>query len=319
MGSAAGSGLTFRAVAGLALALAVPTQSPRAADPPVVRSQLVWLDRTGKRIGVLGNMADYGNVELSPDDKKLAVAVLDSQGVTRHLWLYDTASGRKAQLSSNPADENWLVWSSDGRRVVFNSGRNGGLDLYQAAASREAGDKAILVDAVPKWPVSWSADGRFLLYVTNSRTTGNDIWVLPFVGDRKPFPLLQTQAAENWAAFSADGRWVAYSSTETGQAEVYIQSFPSSGRRWLASTEGGSQARWRRDGSELLYLALDGTLMSVAVTRQGSDLQIGVARPLFRIKYPWGQYHAYAVTADGQRFLVNSLVLSPGSPAVVAH
>src|ERR1700681_2775310 len=91
------------------------------ARPAAVRSQLVWLDRAGKRSGVLGILADYGNVELSPDGQRLAVAVLDSTRGTREIWMYDVASGRHTKLTSDPADENWLIWSGDGSRVVFNS------------------------------------------------------------------------------------------------------------------------------------------------------------------------------------------------------
>jgi dipeptidyl aminopeptidase/acylaminoacyl peptidase len=290
------------------------------AGPAAVRSQLVWLDRAGKRSGVLGILADYGNVELSPDGQRLAVAVLDSTRGTRELWVYDVASGRHTKLTSDPADENWLIWSRDGKRVVFNSQRNRGLDLYQASSSGTGGEEALLVDRDPKWPVSWSPDGRFILYVINSQRTGNDVLVLPLFGDRKPFPFLQTAAAENWAAFSPDGGWVAYSSDESGESEVYVARFsPASGRKWRISNGGGSQARWRRDGKELFYLAPGRVLMSAAVGTLGSDFAAATPQPLFEMRYAYGQYHAFDVTSDGQRFIVNSAVVLPGGPSVIAH
>ena len=287
--------------------------------PVVIRSQLAWFDRTGKRVAVLGALADYGNVELSPDGKQVAVAITDSDRGTRDLWLYDTPSGHRARLTENPADENWLIWSPDRRRVVFNSGRNGGLDLYQASVSGKGTEEALLVDRLAKWPVSWSSDGRFILYVTSGTGTSNDIWVLPLFGDRKPYPFLQTADAENWAAFSPDGHWVAYSSTESGDSEVYVTPFPRSGPKWLVSKGGGSQARWRRDGKELFYLALDRRLMAVPVTRRGSGPEFGVAQPLFEIRVPYPQYHTYDVAIDGQQFIVNTLILPAGTPAVSAH
>jgi Tol biopolymer transport system component len=290
------------------------------ARPAAVRSQLVWFDRAGRREGALGTLADYGNVELSPDGQRLAVAVLDPVRGTRDLWMYDVASGRHEKLTSAPAEENWLIWSRDGKRVVFNSQRNGGLDLYQASSNGAREEEALLVDRDPKWPVSWSPDGRFILYVISTTRTGNDVLVLPLSGDRRPFPFLQTAAAENWAAFSPDGRWVAYSSDESGRPEVYVTPFPAaSGRKWPVSNGGGSQARWRRDGKEIFYLAPGRMLMSVAVDGLGSDFASATPQPLFEMRYAYGQYHAFDVTSDGQRFLVNSAVVLPGGPSVAAH
>jgi Tol biopolymer transport system component len=318
------AGLAFSAlcVLGAVLTRVQPGSFLQAfqTGPGAVRSQLVWLDRAGKRSGVLGILADYGNVELSPDGRRLAVAVLDSARGTREIWMYDVATGRHTKFTSDLADENWLIWSRDGSHVVFNSQRNRGLDLYQASSSGTGGDEALLIDGDPKWPVSWSPDGRFILYVINSQRTGNDVLVLPLFGDRKPFPFMQTAAVENWASFSPDGKWVAYSSDESGVAEVYVGQFPPvPGRKVRISSGGGSQARWRRDGKELFYLAPGRVLMSAAVVNPGSDFAAAIPQPLFEMRYAYGQYHAFDVTADGQRFLVNSAVVLPGGPSVVAH
>ena len=293
------------------------------APPRFMRSQLTWFDRTGKKLTVVGNLADYGNIELSPAGDRVGVAVLsDITRGTRSIWLVDVATGSHTVLTPDTADANWMLWSSDGRRILFNSGRNGGLDLYQASATAAgtAPVDAVLVDRDPKWPVSWSADGRYLLYVINGQRTGNDIFVLPLFGDRKPFPFKQTAESENWAAFSPDGKWVAYSSTEAGDAEVYVSAFPPapSGRRWLVSKGGGTQARWRRDGKELYYLSPARLIMAADVAVRGSDFEAGTPQPLFEIRLPYGQYHSFDVTADGQRFLVNSLVTLPGT-SVIAH
>jgi Tol biopolymer transport system component len=291
--------------------------------PRFIRSQLTWFDRTGKKLGVVGGMADYGNVELSPAGDRVGAAVVsDAARGTRSIWLIDVATGTHTVLTSDGADANWMLWSSDGRRVMFNSGRNGGLDLYQASSTApgKSPDDPVLIDREAKWPVSWSTDGRYLLYVINGQRTGNDIFVLPLFGDRKPFPFKQTTDSENWAAFSPDGKWVAYSSTEAGDPEVYVSPFPpvASPRRWLVSKGGGTQARWRRDGKELYFLSPDRTIVAAAVTVHGADFEVGAMEPLFAIRLPYGQYHAFDVTADGQRFLVNTLVTQPGS-SVIAH
>jgi len=215
-----------------------------------------------------------------------------------------------------------MIWSGDGRRVVFNSGRNGGLDLYQAASSATSAfpGEPLLIDGEAKWPVSWSADGRYLLYVV-SRERVNHIIVLPMFGQRKPFSFKEVaRNSENWAAFSPDGKWVAYTSTEAGSADVYVSPFPPAavGRKWLVSKNGGSQARWRRDGKELYFLSSDRRIVAASVGANGSDFEVGEVKPLFEISFPYGNYHAFDVTADGQRFLVNSLVTLQGRGAI-AH
>ena len=304
------------AVLAAAALTAIVTAQPAR---PVVRSQLVWVDRAGKKLGIVGDLADLGNLELSPDGTQVAVAVLNEAVGTRDLWLYDVASGRRSRLDANVADENWLIWSPDGRRVVFNSQRTRGLDLYGRDVSVNAKETLLAIDEERgQWPVSWSADGRFILYVTSSPGTGNDIWVLPLSGDRKPYPFIKTAAQENWAAFSPNGRWVAYSSTESGQAEVYVTPFPKSGSKWLVSRAGGFQARWRRDGKELFFMAPDSRLMAAVVNGDGEDFEVSGVKALFETHFPYAPYHAFDVATDGQRFLVNSLLLGPSGPTRVA-
>ena len=286
----------------------------------IVRSQLVWVDRAGKKLSTVGDLADLGNLELSPDGKRVAVAVLNETTGTRDLWLYDVATGMRSRLDENVADENWLIWSPDGRRVIFNSQRTRGLDLYQTQSRAGERHELLVADEDGKWPVSWSADGRFVLYVTSSQDTGNDIWVLPLSGDRKPYPFLRTAVQENWAAFSPNGRWVAYSSTESGQAEVYVTPFPKTGAKWLVSRAGGFQARWRRDGKELFFMAPDSKLMAADVNSDGPDFEVSGVKALFTTHFPYAPYHAFDVASDGQRFLVNSLLLGPSSgPSRVAR
>jgi dipeptidyl aminopeptidase/acylaminoacyl peptidase len=296
--------------AGIALTAA---QRPRG----LIRSQLVWVDRSGKKLAVVGGLADIGNLELSPDNQQVAVAVLKETTGLRDLWLYDVATGGRTRLNGNVADENWLIWSPDGRHVAFNSQRTRGLDLYQASARGDS-QELLVSDDDGKWPVSWSPDGRFILYVTSSPDTANDIWVLPLMGDRKPYPFLKTPAQENWAAFSPNGRWVAYSSTESGQAEVYVTPFPKAGAKWLVSRNGGFQARWRRDGKELFFMSPDSKLMAADVNGDGRDFEVSGVTALFEAHFPYAPYHAFDVAADGQRFLVNSLLLAPSGPSRVA-
>jgi len=290
------------------------------AQPALVLSQLVWFDRMGMRLGAIGPLADHGNVELSPDGTRAAVAVTDRGPGTRDIWMYDATSGARVRFTEDAADENWLIWSPDGRRVVLNAFEAGRLELFEAPAESHDMRRLLLANADGKWPVSWSPDGRVVLFVSNARATGNDIWVLPLTGDQRPYPYLQTAASENWAAFSPDGKFVAFSATSGGeQPEVYVAPFPADDRRWRVSADGGTQARWRRDGREIYYVAPDRMLMVSTIETTASAVVLRDVVPLFRLSFPYGAYHAFDVTADGQRFLVNTLAVDPRGPATVAR
>lgn len=292
--------------------------------PQLVRSQLVWVDRAGKKLStVVGDIADFGDIELSPDRTKLAAAVLNDQTRRRELWIYDVATGQKSRVDNNVADENWLIWSPDGGRVVFNSQRTRGLDLYGREVSPNAKETLIAIDEERgQWPVSWSPDGKNLLVVTSKQratgTSDNDIWVLPLGNNGKPYEFLATDAQENWAAFSPNGRWVAFSYGQPGEeTQLFVTTFPKSNRRWLVSSRGGFQARWRRDGKELFFLATNGTLttslMAAEVGEDGADFDVKDVKKLFDTSVPYPPYHAFDVSADGQRILINSLLLGPSS------
>ena len=282
---------------------------------PLVRSHLVWFDRAGKRLGTLGELGDIGNIELSPDGKQVAVALLDTAIGTRDLWMIDVADGRRTRFTSSPADENWLIWSPDGRRVMMNAFSRTSIELLETASDGTGMPRTALTDTGGVWPVSWSPDGRNVLYVRNDQVTGNDVWVLPLADGAKPYPFLHSRAAENWAAFSPDGKWVAFSSTEAGSSQVYVSRFPEGGQKWLVSADGGSQARWRHDGREIFYLSPDRKLMAAPLTVREGEIEVGAIEPLFEINLPYAPYHAFAVAPDGQRFLVNMLVVSSGPGA----
>jgi Tol biopolymer transport system component len=308
--------MRFRWLCVLACAVATPWLLNAQQTRPPVLSRLVWFDRAGMRLGGVGPAADHGNLELSPDGARVAVAVAATAGGPRALWIYDTKTGTRTQFTSDSADENWLVWSADGRHVIGNSFDRERLDLFEAASDNARSRKTLITGGEGKWPVSLSRDGRFLLYVINARETSNDIWVLPLERRGRPYPFLHSAASENWAAFSPDGKWVAFSSTEGGQAEVYVSPFPPNGHHWRISADGGSQARWRRDGKEIFYLAPDRTLMAASVVSSRREFSVAEYHPLFQVNYPYGAYHAFDVSADGQRFLVNTVVVSPSSSIV---
>jgi dipeptidyl aminopeptidase/acylaminoacyl peptidase len=286
---------------------------------PLVRSRLEWFDRSGNPVATLGELADYGNVELSPDGTHVAVTLVASGERTHDIWFYDTSSGRRTQLTKTPADENWLIWSPDGRQVVFNRFSREASELYLAPSDGTGPEEPLLSGDDGVWPVSWSPDGQFILFVKNSAGTGNDIWVLPLSGNRQAYPIFRTQYAENWAAFSPNGKWIAFSSTFSGMPVVYISRFPTDGQVLRVSDHSGTQARWRRDGKEIFYLDPEKNLMAVPVNDTGADVEVGSARLLFQTNYPYPPYHAFDAGTDGERFLVNTLILAPGRPTSIAN
>jgi serine/threonine protein kinase len=267
--------------------------------------ELVWLDRTGKQMGSASPPGDYGNFRLSPDEKKIAMDRSVAQSA-QDIWVLDLLRGVTSRLTFDPAMDNLPIWSPDGLRVLFPSNRTGSFDLYIKAASGAGQEEPLIKMGTPTgWATDWSRDGRFILYQIPAARTGQDLWIAPQFGDRKPFPYLQTQFNEQAGAFSPDGHWVAYVSDESGRNEIYVQAFPLSGEKHQISSGGGSEPYWKKDGTELFYLAADRNLMAVPI-KLGTTLTPGTPKALFPIPVS-EQQHSYAVTADGQRFLVSRL------------
>jgi hypothetical protein len=284
------------------------------AGSAAIRSELTWLDRRGVRGQTLGEASDQMAVELSPDGKRLAVSFLDAAKETRDIWTYDLARGLRARFTFDPSDDIHTVWSADGSQVAFDSRRTGRLALFLKPASGAGADTTLLESERDNlYPVSLSRDGRYLSYFTGNAAspTGNDIWVLPLTGDRKPIPFMQTQFNERYGRFSPDGRWIAYASGESGRDEVYVASFPPGpGGKWQVSSNGGAWPRWRGDGRELFFEDAEGMLVAAAVDGSGSAFVVGAVQPLFPSRMrnaAWGgaSSYNYDVTADGQQFLVN--------------
>jgi eukaryotic-like serine/threonine-protein kinase len=150
--------------------------------------------------------------------------------------------------------------------------------------------------------MSWSPNGRFLLYALNDPKTGWDIWALP-LANRKPSPLVQMAGFQGSARFSPDGRWITYVSTETGRPEIFVVPFPDLREKVRVSTGGARAVRWRRNGRELFYLGLN-RLMAAEVNGQGAKFQVGTVRPLFQPALASGVIEPYDVSHDGQQFLV---------------
>jgi serine/threonine protein kinase/Tol biopolymer transport system component len=279
-----------------------------------------WFDRNGKKLGAVGEAADYSNPALSPNDSKLAVGIRDPQTKTRDIWIFDLLRGTKTRLTFDPADDLDSIWSPDGTRIAFTSDRTGQRNIYEKPADGSGSEQLLLggKDGQEN-EEDWSHDGKYLMYNYQS-PDGVHLYVLPLAGDRKPVLFLKTQFRAQQGQFSPNGRWVAYRSTESGRSEIYVQGFTldSSQTRgkWQVSVNGGDLPRWRRDGKELFFHFGD-TYFAVDVKTDGSSFEAGIPRPLFSVptvsSNTVGSAAPFVVTHDGQRFLVLAAVEKPSN------
>ncbi len=276
--------------------------------------QLIWVDRSGTPRGTVGDPnTGLNEPRISPDGRRVVVW-RTVQGNT-DVWLLDGA--RMTRLTFDAASDQRPIWSPDGTRIAFRSARTGLADLYVKRADGAAAEELLVASDQIKNPMSWSADGRFLLYRNNDSQTSGDLWVLPMVGERTPSVFLRTPFREAQGTFSPDARWMAYQSDESGRPEVYVRPFvppgsasQPSGSQWQVSTEGGINPVWRPDGKEVYYLNQKGAMMAAAITVSGSTLSAGAPVLLFPTRIVGGgidalQGRQYDVAADG-RFLINT-------------
>jgi Tol biopolymer transport system component len=271
-------------------------------------SELVWLDRAGRQIRTMGDAAQYGDLELSPDGRRAAVSVLDSGVNTRDIWIYDVNRGVRTRFTFDRGDDIWPTWSRDGARLFFSSNRQGHYDLRVKASTGVGSDDALFADGTEKYPTSVLPNGRSLLF-WKFGAGGSGLMRLPLTGP--PTPTLFMAAPSGPGRLSPDGQWVVYASAESGRSEVYVVPFPKASRKLQVSSAGATQPRWRGDGREIVYLGRDNRLMAVSVTPHGADLDVGPPRPLFEAR-PVGPRAFYDVSANGEEFLVN--VLTGESP-----
>jgi Tol biopolymer transport system component len=277
------------------------------------QTQLTWFDRSGKTAGVVGTPGNLAAPQLSHDGRRVAVSLVDSQGVG-DVWIYDVGRNTPTRFTFDPANDFAPLWSRDDSRIVFSTSRKGPGDLYLKDSAGTASEEPLVVSSAFKVPLDWSPDGRTLLFQSNDLQANDprastiwDLWTWS-IADRKATPFLRTPFNEVLGRFSPDGRWVAYTSNESGKEQVYAVPFPGPGGKWQVSTAGGRAPRWTRNGREIVYEAPGHEIMAVDVSL-APTFQAGIPRELFKanLQLPPGAH--YDVTPDGERFLIN---LRPG-------
>ncbi len=251
-----------------------------AAD---TRARLRWFDRAGKPIGEpIGEAAEYQSLAISPDGSRIAAAITDPGTGTPDIWIFDSRGVRTRLTFGSPSGS--AVWSPDGARVAYTKVEKQILTgIYVKSASGGGQEEAVLHFDGQAAPIDWSRDGRLLTLdvLRPGAKTKGDVWILPLSGDRKAYPFIATEFDENGGAFSPDGRWLSYISSESGKPEVYVVPFPGPGGKWQISNGGAVGAGWGKGGKEILYLSPDFNVVSVDVNAGASGLEIGSPRALF--------------------------------------
>jgi serine/threonine protein kinase len=278
-------------------------------------TRLTWRDRSGRETGAVGAPALFGRPRLSPDGSSIAVEVADSRNGTRDIWIYDGQRGLARRFTAVPGDAVSVVWSPGGDRIAFGSGAESGVHIYVKSVNSIVSEQLLLQQKGVQLPADWSPDGSRIVYedMAPGRSAKKQLWVLSLTGKPEGAPLLRTPFSESAARYSPDGQWIAFVSEESGRPEVYVVPASGQGGMRRVSASGGSLPRWRRDGKELFYLAVNGDLLAVP-TRTAGGFEAGSPSVLFAADPPPDDYD---VAPDGRRFLFQERALERDVPLTV--
>jgi eukaryotic-like serine/threonine-protein kinase len=273
-------------------------------------NELTWVDRSGKPLGVVPfpDPAPLNCPEISPDGTR--VAMDRTVNGNRDIWLIELDRKVARPFTFDTGIDATPLWSPDGTRILFRSNRTGTNQLYVKAANGATPEERVPASEMSIGVSDWSRDGNVILFTALDPATSLDLWAYS-IADRKATPVVRSPFEEREGQFSPDGKWLAFASNESGRMEVWVQAFPQSGEKWQVSTSGGWQPRWRHDGRELFYVAANGSLMAATFAASNGRVQTGTPAALFHPRLSTAQggliRHQYAVSADGQRFLLNAV------------
>lgn len=293
-------------------------QQPTAEDMP---QEMIWVDRAGKILGKVGSTQNsIFHPEISPDGKSIVVSARDGEVNDRDVWIHDIATGAKRVIAPAKGNDNFPIWSPDGKQIIFNSSRTGEYELYRKDLDPDRPEVLLAKMPAAQYPRSWSPNSKWLLFTQADKKRDVMLWQ---IGEGEPIDLFGYQNA--WTEvgrFSPNGQYIAYVSNADGPYEVYVSPTREPRKHWKVSRPmsmswagGGGQPRWRADGKELFYMMDNDTLLSVEVNTEG-EFTFSQPKRLFRMGGMRGNFPdespctpRYDVTPDGQRFVFVRKVL----------
>jgi eukaryotic-like serine/threonine-protein kinase len=270
-------------------------------------NKLVWRDRSGKVLDELVSGAEFATPRISPDGKRVAFARTDRENMDIWIAELDRTPAQMTHFTFDSRQDRYPIWSPDGATITFSSGETGSFELYRKPSNGTGNAEPLINTPSPQHAMDWSRDGKHLAFTRNQPNT--DLLILPTGGSEYVF--LQTKVSESHSQFNPGipPRWIAYDSDDSGRREIYVKAFvpgqPAGDARWQISTDGGTMPRWRGDGRELYYWALDGKIMAAPIDGTGSAFQKSTPVVLFQVQPPTLRTNDinFDVTRDGQRFL----------------
>jgi serine/threonine-protein kinase len=262
---------------------------------------MVWVSRSGEQTSINAPPRGYVYPRLSPDGSRVAIDVREQGG---DIWTWDLRRENLTRVTVDPARDAYPVWTPDGTHILFVSARSGQDNIFRQAADGSGTAERLTDSSESVLPYSISPDGTRLLLRRIGSSSGPDLAILNLSGKPRIDDFQQSAFAETNGDISPDGRWVAYQSDESGQAEVYVRPLNASAAgRWLISSGGGVNPLWARTGKDLFYQ--NGDVMMAVPVQLGASFSASRPTKLFEAHYSGGLGgRAYDATSDGQRFLM---------------
>ena len=287
-------------------------------------SKLLWVDRNGKQLGSIGDSGRFMDPRISPDGRRIAVSYGDPQ---RDIWIFDAVTGTKMRLTFNQGVGGTRVqpsWSKDGKEILFFASFGGG-DSGEAhlKAVNGSGPERVAIKLKPGAPIqpSFSPDGKYYVYLHTGAGHGSDALAIQPVNGGEPKIIIEPsvpQSTIQMYRISPDGKWVAYTSDESGNIEVYVAAFPSGEGKWQISNGGGVYPLWGPDGKELYFAQPSGPLMSAKIEEKDGEIRVLSTETIFNSLTP--QLIALGspidVSPDGKKFLINTST-EPNTPTTM--
>jgi len=287
----------------------------------VSTAHLTWMDRQGKILEEIEDQSPFDTAVLSPDEKFIALTVLEQASDNRDIWIYDIDRKFKSRFTFDEGDERYPLWSPDGRYLYFSSSRTEYLSVFRKSVSGTGGTEPVLDLGSDVLIFDISPDGSSLLYSVQGEGTDWDLWVGDLTGAAEPILVKQSKAEDAAARFSPDGKWISFWSQETGTGQVYLTPWPALTSTRQVSTTSGTWSFWRDDMEELVFQDETGTSFAVTLTPVGDNFRISAPEKLVDHGYVQFEGPLIDMTGDGQKFIAVQTVTSdpPGFCDIVIN